>query len=99
VAERPDRRAEGVVARDRPVGVHAEDLAVQGAAVLGALAVAGVAGADVELAVRPERDAAAVVVAGAVDAGDDRSRAAAELEAHDAVVTRARVVGVDEPVA
>ncbi len=95
-----DRRpAEGVVGGHRPVGVEPEDLAAEALEVLRQRLVAGLAGADPELAVRPEDHAAAVVVARVGDAGEHGRRAAeaAVLVRHpdDAVVVRGGEVGVD----
>ena len=67
-----------------------QDLAAQRAHVLGELGLAGLAGGDVEPAVRPEDHPAAVVVRGLRDAGEDRPQlaqpAVLEGRAEDPVV-------------
>src|SRR3954447_4999849 len=75
VAVRPDRGAsERVAGRGVPVRSDAKDLAAERVEVLRQGRVAGLAGADVEVAVRPEGDAATVVVAPAGDAREDHGR-------------------------
>ena len=102
VAHRVDRRRRGrVVRRGRAVArIDPQDLAGQGPGVLGERAVGGVAGADVEVAVRAELDPPTVVVAGPRDAGDqlghDRLtalRAGPQVEPHHPVVLRRGQVG------
>ena len=59
-----DRGAgEGVIGRNRAVRVQAQDLAVEGGAILRRGALLGVAHRPIELAVRPELHPAAVVIA------------------------------------
>ena len=99
----PDGRpAEGVARSRIAVGGDAQDLAAERPEVLRQGGVAGLARTDVQVAVGPEGDTAAVVVPAAGDAREDDDRfadgAVAPWHCRDAVVALGRVVRVEHGV-
>ena len=101
VAVAPGQVVERVAVRDVAGVGHPQHLAVDRVGVLGAGRVLGVAGGGVQQPVRPEGQAAAVVVGRGPDAGQDRLRLAEPAvvgHPDDPVVVVGGEVGVEQPV-